>query len=123
MPPLYGSRNSHASQAQLQLLVLKEFSDQSNRIAEKGSAIITIDQWKLLAQEAGISPDKVEIIITHWSQPDLFNCFLERQGDEYRLASYYDRARKFLEDQGRIRNANSIRGKRAAEKKKGHKKK
>ena len=58
LPPLHGSPNSHASQAQLQLLVFKEFSSQSVRLAKEGSVLITIEQWKQLAQEAGLSPDK-----------------------------------------------------------------
>jgi hypothetical protein len=44
--------------------------------------------WKEKAREAGLNPDKVESIINHWCQPDLINCFLEKQGDEFRLASY-----------------------------------
>ena len=117
LPPLHGSPNSHAAQAQLQLLVFKELSNQSVRLVQEGSVIIKIDQWKELAQEAGLSPDKVELVLNHWCQPDLFNCFLERQGDEYRLASYYNRALKFLEDQGKGRIINSQRGKRSVEKK------
>jgi hypothetical protein len=117
LPPLHGSPNSHASQAQLQLLVFKEFSSQSDRLAQEGSVVITLEQWKQLAQESGLSHDKIELVIEYWCQPDMFNCFLERQGDEYRLASYYDRAQKFLEDQGKGRLINSQRGKRSAEKK------
>jgi peroxiredoxin len=40
---------------------------------------------------------------------------LEKQGDEYRLASYYDRAQKFLQVQGEVRINNSARGKRSVE--------
>lgn len=116
LPPLHGSPNSHASQAQLQLLVFREFSNQSNRLVQEGSVLITKDQWRQLAQEADLPTDKVDIVVRHWCQPDLFNCFLERQGDEFRLASYYDKAQKFLEDQGKRRAVNSERGKKSAEK-------
>lgn len=119
LPPLHGSNNSHASQAQLQLLVFKEFSNQSDRLAQEGSVLITTDQWKQLAQEAGLSADKVNAVVNYWCQSDLFNCFLERQGDEFRLASYYDRAQKFLENQGRGRIINSKKGKKSAEKRVG----
>lgn len=118
LPPLHGSPNTHAFQAQLQLLVFSEFSNQSDRLSEEGSVLITIEKWKQMAAEAGLNPEKIEAVISHWSQPDLFNCFLEKQGDEYRLASYYDKAQKFLEVQGQIRKTNSERGKRSAEKKK-----
>jgi len=117
LPPLHGSPNSHANQAQLQLLVFKEFSNQSKRLAQEGAVLIKIETWEQLAIESGLSPDKIKLIINHWCQPDLFNCFLERQGDEYRLASYYDRAQKFLEIQGRNRISNSQRGIRSIENK------
>lgn len=117
LPPFHGSPNSHASQAQLQLLVFKEFSNQSDRLAQEGFILITQEQWKRLACESGLSPDKVDIVIAHWCQSNLTNCFLERQGDEYRLASYYNRAQKFLEDQGKRRIINSERGKKSVEQK------
>ncbi len=118
LPPLHGSPNSHASQAQLQLHVFSEFSNQSIRLAQTGTIIIPIEKWKQMAQESGLNPDKVEAVITHWSQPDLFNRFLDRQGDEYRLASHYERAHRFLEHQGKVRDNNSKNGKRSWEIKK-----
>lgn len=123
LPPLHGSPNTHAGQAQLQLLVLAEFSNQSDRLAQEGSVSIPIEKWKLMAYEAGLNPDRVELVIAHWSQPDLFNCFLDRQGDEYRLASHYERAQRFLEIQGENRVINSKRGKHSAEKQKEKRKK
>lgn len=111
LPPLHGSKNTHAFQAQLQLIVFEEFSNQSKRIAELGAALIPIDRWKDMAHEAGLNPDKVDVILSHWCRPDLFNCFLDRQGDEYCLANYHERAQKFLVHQGLQRIANSERGK------------
>jgi len=116
LPPLQGSPNTHASQAQLQLHVFSEFSNQSDRLAETGSVLITMDMWQKMAHEAGLNPEKVKDVIMYWCQPDLFNCFLEKQDDEYKLASYYDRAQKFLESQGQGRIDNSKRGKRSVEK-------
>lgn len=113
LPPLHGSGNSHAAQAQLQLLIFSEFSDQSVRLAQKGSIVITIERWKQLASQAGLDPEKVNLVIDHWCERDLFNCFLEKQGDEFRLASYYERAHKFLENQGENRIYNSKLGKRS----------
>ena len=66
--------------------------------------------------ESGLRPDKIQTIVKHWCQPDLFNCFLDRHGDEYRLASYYEKQQQFLEDQGRGRIRNSDRGKESAKK-------
>lgn len=116
LPPLQGSPNTHAAQAQLQLYVFSEFSNQSVRLAESGSVVITLDMWKQMAEESGLNPEKVEDVIRHWCQPDLFNCFLEKQDDEYNLASYYEQAKKFLEIQGQGRIVNSVRGKRGIEK-------
>lgn len=117
LPPLHGSKNSHAHQAQLQLLVFEEFSKQSDRMAEEGSAIIPMDKWKVMASEAGLNPNKVDHVIQHWCQPDLINCFLDKQGDEYCLASYYENAQKFLVSQGQQRLINSERGRASARKK------
>ena len=72
--------------------------------------------WQKMAYESGLNPEKVKDVIMYWCQPDLLNCFLEKQGDEYKLASYYNRAQKFLEIQGQGRIDNSERGKRSVEK-------
>ena len=109
LPPLHGSPNTHASQAQLQLLLLEEMSNQSNKIAERGYAIITLEKWKELAYEAGVSLDKIEYVINHWCQPD-FISFLDRQGDEYRLVNGYEGSQNFLIQQGQHRNEQSKAG-------------
>jgi hypothetical protein len=119
LPPLDGaSPDTFAAQAQLQLLVFCEFSNQSVRLLKEGSVILTDDWWIEKAIESGLKPDKIKSIIERWCQPDMFNCFLERQGNEYRLASYYERQQKFLEDQGQIRIKNSEKGKKSVEAKK-----
>jgi len=110
LPPLHGSKNTHAKQAHLQLLVFEEFSNQSNRLAEDGCVIITLEKWEAMAFEAGLDPKKIQSIIEYWRQPDFVNCFLDKQGDEYRLATYYDDAQKFLVHQGKQRVSNSKKG-------------
>ena len=121
LPPLYGYKNTHANQAFLQLLVFEELSNQSDRLAEKGSVIITSERWEKMGLESGLSPNQIPNIINYWCQPDLFNCFLEKQGDEYKLASYYERAHKFLMQQGEIRISKSILGKKSYKARKGKK--
>jgi hypothetical protein len=119
IPPLSGgSPDTYAAQAQLQLLVFCEFSNQSIRLAQTGSVLLPTDWWIEKALEAGLNPEKVKSVIEHWCQPDFFNCFLEKQGDEYRLANYYTRQQKFLENQGLGRIENSEKGKKSAEKRK-----
>jgi hypothetical protein len=121
LPPFYGSPNTHASQAQLQLLVFQEFSKQSVRLAENGSVFISKTRWIELAYQAGIPPDKISSILEHWCQPELFNCFLEKQGDEFTLASHYERAQTFLKAQGQGRLINAMRGRQSANKKRSQK--
>lgn len=116
LPPLYGSPDSYAGQAQLQLLVFCEFSNQSVRLSQMGSVLLPAEWWKEKAVEAGLNPEKIEAIIAQWCQPDFFNCFLDKQGDEYRLATYYNRQQKFLENQGKGRLKNSERGTKSVEK-------
>lgn len=119
IPPLSGgSPDTYAAQAQLQLLVFCEFSNQSVRLAQEGNVLLKPEWWTEKALEAGLNPDKIATVIEHWCQPDFFNCFLERQGDEYRLASYYNRQQKFLENQGIGRIKNSEKGKKSVEKRK-----
>ncbi|MGA8164593.1 MAG: hypothetical protein WB791_06155 [Waddliaceae bacterium] len=117
LPPFYGSKNTYAQQAHLQLLVFEEFSNQSDKLAKDGFIIITEEKWKEMAIESGLSPDKLEPVITHWCQPDLFRNFLDRQGNEYCLTSFYKRERQFLISQGEQRLINSKRGKASARKK------
>ena len=111
-----GSPNTHASQAQLQFHVLTEFSNQSDRLAKSGSVLIPLAMWQQMAHDSGLNPNRVKDVIRCWCQPSLINCFLEKQGDEYKLANYYERAQKFLEIQGKRRIENSERGKRSVEK-------
>lgn len=108
-----GSPDTYAAQAQLQLLVFCEFSNQSIRLTQEGSVFLPIEWWKEKAVEAGLNPEKVTSIIEHWCQPDFYNCFLEKQGDEFQLATYYERQQKFLENQGLGRIKNSEKGKKS----------
>lgn len=124
LPPLSGSKNTHANQAHLQLLVFEEFSNQSDRLAKEGYVVIPKEKWQEMAFESGLNPNKVETIVTHWCQPDLLRNFLDRQGDEYRLTTYYETAQKFLIYQGEQRLLNSKKGQASAiGKKKGKSKK
>lgn len=124
LPPLYGSKNTHAHQAHLQLLVFEEFSNQSDKLAKDGYVVITQEKWEEMAFESGLNPKKISSIITHWCQPDLIRNFLDKQGDEYRLTSYYETAQKFLIFQGEQRILNSKKGLASAiGKKKGKSKK
>lgn len=118
LPPLHGSKNTHANQAHLQLLVFEEFSNQSDRMAKEGYIIISQEKWEEMAFESGLNPKKISAIISHWCQPDLIKNFLDRQGDQYCLTSYYETAQKFLIFQGEQRLLNSKKGIVSASKRK-----
>lgn len=103
-PPLIGSKNTHAAQAMLQLLILELFSDHSDVLAVKNSIPICANKWNELANKAGLPEKSLLRVIPGWLEGDLFaQPFLERQGDEYTLGPSYTKELKFLEYQGQQR--------------------
>lgn len=115
-PPLIGSPNTHAAQALLQLLILEEFSQQSDRLAEKGAVFIPKSKWELLSNEAALPRNSLDNVIIGWSSNSNGNVFLEKNGDEYTLSMIHVDALEFLLEQGRRRIRGSIAGKKSAEK-------
>jgi hypothetical protein len=102
LPPLVGSPNTHAAQAMLQLLVLEEFSKQSDRYADKGSVLIPVEKWEELSQNASLSKSSISKVIEGWTTDSVNGtAFLKRYDDEYTLSDA--RVEKFLEDQGKMR--------------------
>jgi len=120
LPPLIGSKNTHAAQAMLQILILEEFSNQSDKLASSGSIVLPIDKWRELADQAKLTQSYVEKIIAGWTEDDLFSkAFLQKQGDEYTLGPSYSLVTNFLEYQGKQRIEGSKGGHKSAEIKKG----
>lgn len=119
LPPLIGSKNTHASQAMLQLLILEEFSNQSDALFQNSSIQITQNRWEQLAQEAKLPKTSLSRVISGWIEGDLFSKpFLDKQGDEYTLGPTYGRVLNFLEQQGKHRIDGSKGGEKAAVNKK-----
>jgi hypothetical protein len=119
LPPLIGSKNTHAAQAMLQLLALEEFSNQSDVYASKKYVVIPKDKWKELAHEAKLPVSCIDKVVMGWTQDDLFSkAFLERQGDEYVLGKDYTQVTRFLENQGEQRIEGSKGGIKSAKTKK-----
>ncbi|PJD94550.1 MAG: hypothetical protein CK425_11260 [Parachlamydia sp.] len=119
LPPLIGSKNTHAAQAMLQILILEEFSNQSDKLASSGSILLPISKWKELAHQANLAQSYVEKIIAGWTEDDLFSkAFLQKQGDEYTLGPSYSLVTNFLEYQGKQRIEGSKGGYKSAELKK-----
>ena len=104
LPPLIGSKNTYAAQAMLQLLILEEFSNQSDALFKRSSIVITADKWEELAQEAKLPKSSLPRVIFGWIEGDLLTKpFLEKQGNEYTLGSTYGNVINFLEYQGEQR--------------------
>ncbi len=120
LPPLIGSKNTYAAQAMLQLLILEEFSKQSDMLASRKCVHIPLEKWITLAFEARLPQSCLGKVITGWTQDDLFTkAFLQQQGDEYTLGADYFQVSDFLEYQGQQRIDGSKGGCKSAEAKKG----
>jgi hypothetical protein len=103
LPPMIGSKNSHAAQAFLQLLVLEEFSDQSKLFIKKESFALSQDKWWELGMQAGLSRSTLASVINGWEKSG----FLKKAGKEegqYVLGERYYDLSVFLELQGKARN-------------------
>jgi len=104
LPPLIGSNNTHAAQAMLQLLILEEFSNQSDRMASKKCVLMPLEKWKEFATESKLPLSCLNKVIMGWTEDDLFSkAFLQKQGDEYTLGMEYSNVTDFLEYQGQQR--------------------
>jgi len=121
LPPLIGSKNTHAAQAMLQLLILEEFSKQSDRLAFSGSILIPKEKLKDLANQAKLPQTSLEKVITGWTEDDcLSKAFLKTFGDEYTLGQEYSNVTYFLEFQGKQRIEGAKGGVKGAEARKLH---
>lgn len=119
LPPLIGSKNTHAAQAMLQLLILEEFSNQSDTLFQRSSIQITMDKWEKLAKEAKLPKTFLTRVISGWIEGDLLaKPFLDKQGDEYTLGAAYGNVINFLECQGEQRIVGAKGGERSAANKK-----
>ncbi len=105
LPPLISSSNSHASQATLQMLVMRELANQSIALSEVGSIEITNPMWQELAREAGLPASILKQILDCWTQDgDKGPRFLiSLGGDRYSLGVAYQKEEAFLKDQGSLR--------------------
>jgi hypothetical protein len=119
LPPLIGSKNTYAAQAMLQILVLEEFSKQSDMLATRKCVFISQNRWEELAREAKLQQSYICKVIAGWTEDDLFaKAFLQKQGDEYTLGIDYAQVSDFLEAQGKQRQDGAIGGQKSAEAKK-----
>lgn len=115
LPPLVGANNLHSFQAMLQLLILEEFSDQSPRLVNYGSILITEEKLKDLCKEAKLPFKQRNRVIQAWIEGNEDSPpFIIKDGEEYCLSNHYDPVTRFLKQQGIQRINGAIGGKRSA---------
>lgn len=115
LPPLIGSKNTHAAQAMLQLLILEEFSKQSDWFAVHGSILLSKEKLQEFCAEAKLPQTSLQKVISGWIQGDNFSKpFLRVKGNEYALSHEHTIVSDFLEQQGYLRINGAERGKKAA---------
>ncbi len=94
----------------LQLLILEEFSNQSDRLATQTRSTLPEDAWKKLTKQARLIERQLPRIIAGWTEDDLFyKAFLKREGDEYTLGPTYGKVINFLHYQGQQRLQGAVR--------------
>lgn len=119
LPPLIGSPNTHAAQAMLQLLILEEFSNQSDVLAQQRCIHLTRQKWEELSAQARLPKSRLTSVIIGWTNDNLFSkAFLDKQGDEYTLGPSYANVLDFLQYQGNERIIGAKGGVKSAEAKK-----
>lgn len=116
LPPLVGSPNTHSAQAMLQLLLLAEFSKQSDRFFEVGSILVSKSLWEEMAGEARLSISCLPKVLDGWSSNSEARPFLELNGEEVTLSQEHKEITRFLREQGEGRKLGSLGGKASAEK-------
>jgi hypothetical protein len=116
LPPFISSSNSHASQAALQMLVMRRLSDESIEYAEMGSVEITEKMWHDLAKEAGLPASIFKQTLDRWlNDGDNGPLFLvAAENNRYSLGSAYQKEESFLKEQGLLRKQRQKSGKKSA---------
>ena len=115
LPPLIGGRQTHGSQAALQLAVLAELRKRAVELVDGGARISEV-QWRALAERVGMSTALLARVLDRWVQDgDDAPALLRRDGDRWTLADAHAEARAFMELAGRGAKAASKGGTRKAE--------
>lgn len=121
LPPLIGSKNTHASQALLQLFVLEEFSNQSDAVVKHEWIHVPPEKWNELASRAKLPKSYIEKVIKGWTEDHpLAKAFLRKHMDEYTLGESYSKVTDFLKDQGRQRLLGAKGGTKSSDAKKSY---
>lgn len=102
-PPFVGHQSSHAAQAVLQVLVVRELRRLATALVQTGSAHIPAERWSSLADEAGLNRDLVDDVRNAWANGTTASpAFLVAVGDDrYTLAPDYENELIILLEGGR----------------------
>lgn len=125
-PPVQGvaARPFHAALYHLQMLLLEEFSEKSKELYQHKCIQLNDDDWLRLLVKANM-PVKYKDRILSGRTVDGSDApkVLERtETNHYILGTSYEKATKFLMDQGKIRIKQSEKGKASAQKRRNSKK-
>jgi hypothetical protein len=106
MPPKVGSPNLWAAAAAFQFLLVRTLVEQRLDVVNHGGALLPAQPLARLATEAGMKPDQVPRVLDRWLHDGHDgHAVLERvDRDRYHLAnnSTYGRARRYIDDTGRL---------------------
>jgi hypothetical protein len=121
LPPGVGRPNDRAAQAALQMLVMREFSDQSIELVEQGAVHIPGKKWDRLADEAELPKKLVGDVLESWQQKGgasqgwMFPVIEQVEPERFKLGKAYKQETEFLEQQGKLRQSARKAGKRSKE--------
>lgn len=99
-PPFIGHPQFHGAQAVLQLVILRHFRLHAVELVTTGSVRTDSDQWRRLAEEAGVPESILAELLATWSAPGP-EPFLLRNGDGFTLASGFEDALDTIREGGK----------------------
>jgi len=115
LPPMVGRPHDHASQALLQLLVLREMRVRAMEMASTGSVEIDGKKWEELRDEAGVPRVLLPALMDAWTTGD-DAVVLRPATDRYSLADAYATERAAIMEAGRAMERGRRGGRVAAAK-------
>ena len=110
LPPLMGGPRSHQAQALLQLLVMEELRSLAEDLSTSGYSWIPWPRWLELASEAGVRPEQLLLLMTHWVKTA--PAFLKQHPtatDWFTLSDAYSVELNLIESAGKMSTRGRVR--------------
>jgi hypothetical protein len=120
LPPLVGRPADHGSQANLQLLALRELRIHAEEYAEKGHVGITDQTWRQLADEAALPKKILPLVLQAYIDgTEDYPPFLSSPTrSRYHLTTSYEAEKRTIVAAGAAQNSGRKRGKASVRKRK-----